>query len=555
MTETGNIEQNARIGAIYGGDANAVLALQMPGNGAAVGLASTFNGILSALIPGSGSDEAANARKELQPPRFEAHHRDENGILSRRAAATIKERQSATESPAPGREVTMRERPGAPNAAETEPAVNNPPRDDQPLQTGGVDTGPRESATEPMTSEAPNAADQTPVGTAAPGGDSLLYADVTQIPAGTEMSAGSAGVSATGGTATDAAAQQPLVQAAVLAPEVEPEGGKAPGLQTLPLQESPGTDSAAIMRQAQQAAPQAGANVPADSAIPAQAGKETGAQTQAEQARTTSANAASNFVAPEAQPQAEVAPEAKPFSATEDAAPVVLASLGTGADEQPVRPYGQNAATSSFSVIGTQQTTADAGAKTDGGTLSNNTAGEGRDSGAARNAASAGAVSEGTNFVSKLSKAETTARANQAETIEKIVRSIRIAVERGESRVRILLEPPRLGSVRIRLTIKAGVLNASFETQTPAARHVITQNLAHLRAALEEQGIEVGEFSVSVEGESDSRQLSEDRERYAMGPAGGLGLFAGSEDEDDEYDIFAEQRRLTASASVLDLFV
>ncbi len=130
-----------------------------------------------------------------------------------------------------------------------------------------------------------------------------------------------------------------------------------------------------------------------------------------------------------------------------------------------------------------------------------------------------------------------------------------VAVERGESRVRILLEPPRLGSVRIQMAVKDGVLNASFETQTPAARHVITQNLAHLRAALEEQGIEVGEFSVSVEGENDSRQLSEESERYEMGPAGGLGLFAGSEDEDDEYDIFAEQRRLTASASVLDMFV
>jgi len=85
MTETGNIEQSARIGAMYGGEANAALALQMLGDSAAVSLASTFEGMLSALIPGSGGDEAANAGKESLTPRFEAHHRDENGFLSRRA--------------------------------------------------------------------------------------------------------------------------------------------------------------------------------------------------------------------------------------------------------------------------------------------------------------------------------------------------------------------------------------------------------------------------------------------------------------------------------------
>ncbi|MFH1549793.1 MAG: flagellar hook-length control protein FliK [Planctomycetota bacterium] len=558
MTETGNIEQSARIGAMYGGEANAALALQMPGDSATVGLASTFEGMLSALIPGSGGDEAANAGKESLTPRFEAHHRDENGFLSRRAAANVEERQPATESPAHGREVTMRERPKAPDTAGTEPAVNDPPYNDQPMQTGEVDAGPQESAVEPMASEAQNAADQAPVSQPAAGGDVLLSADVTQVPLGTGMSAENADASATGNTATDAAAQQPPGQAAVLTPDaqtVEFKGDGVPGLQTLPLQESPGADTTVIMRQAQQAASQAGANAATDGALTAQTGGETGAQTQAEQTQTASASAASNLVAPEAQPQVEVAPEAGLLSAAKDAAPVVLASSGTGADEQPVRPYGQDAATSSFGVIGAQKTTADTGAKTDGGTLSNNTAGEGRDSGAARSTASVGTVSEGTNFASKLSKTETGARANQAETIEKIVRSIRVAVERGESRVRILLEPPRLGSVRIQMAIKDGVLNASFETQTPAARHVITQNLAHLRAALEEQGIEVGEFSVSVEGENDSRQLSEESERYEMGPAGGLGLFAGSEDEDDEYDIFAEQRRLTASASVLDMFV
>jgi flagellar hook-length control protein FliK len=156
-------------------------------------------------------------------------------------------------------------------------------------------------------------------------------------------------------------------------------------------------------------------------------------------------------------------------------------------------------------------------------------------------------------FAEKLSGARGVLRVDQVETIERIVKTMSMAVRRGQSEARILLQPPRLGSVRIELFVKNGVLNATFETQTQAARHVISSNLSHLKAALESQGIEVGGFNVTVEHEAGQPAFTQERESFENFPGGRL--FAPGAEEDDEYDLFDEKRRMTAGMSVVDYFV
>ena len=99
-----------------------------------------------------------------------------------------------------------------------------------------------------------------------------------------------------------------------------------------------------------------------------------------------------------------------------------------------------------------------------------------------------------------------------------------------------------------------GVLNASFETQSQAARHAVAQDLSSLKVALEEQGIEVGEFSVNVEqGQTQSRSFSETT-GGSYGSSGDYDSSAVTEGvEEESYDILAEQRRIMAGSSVLDL--
>lgn len=167
-------------------------------------------------------------------------------------------------------------------------------------------------------------------------------------------------------------------------------------------------------------------------------------------------------------------------------------------------------------------------------------------------AAQSGDVQQ-SEFSQKLSGARSAVRADQAETIDKIVKSMTVTLKRGESEVRIMLQPAKLGAVRIDLSVKDGVLNASFETQTQAARHAISGSLPQLKAALESQGIEVGGFNVTVEQESGQPTFTDEREAFSNFSTGGA--YSAVTEDDETYDIFDEKRRMSAGTSLVDYFV
>lgn len=88
------------------------------------------------------------------------------------------------------------------------------------------------------------------------------------------------------------------------------------------------------------------------------------------------------------------------------------------------------------------------------------------------------------------------------------------AAGRRDGRIQVRLSPPELGSLRIELVVKQGILTAKLETETSAARHALLDNLPALRARLAEQDIRVEQFDVDVRrdgqgapgGEPDDRQ-------------------------------------------------
>jgi flagellar hook-length control protein FliK len=224
------------------------------------------------------------------------------------------------------------------------------------------------------------------------------------------------------------------------------------------------------------------------------------------------------------------------------------AQASSKAAEAGVRPASQSQMA---------QTGSDGKGDSRGGMLSDGKGSGNADGGKASSASSEAAGQSGdaqsSKFAQRLSDARGTARADQAETIDKIVKSMTMAVKRGESEVRMVLQPPRLGSVRIELSMKDGVLNASFETQTQATRHAISGSLPQLKAALENQGIEVGGFNVTVEQESGQSKFPDDGGLSPSFTAGDK--FSVANEEDDNYDIFDEKRRMSAGTSLVDYFV
>ncbi len=87
-------------------------------------------------------------------------------------------------------------------------------------------------------------------------------------------------------------------------------------------------------------------------------------------------------------------------------------------------------------------------------------------------------------------------RVNQAEIIERIVRMTKAGVNRGKQEVRLVLNPPELGGMKIHLKLEQGTLDATIRTDTMNAYQLVNANLAELRQALTEAGLDVGFLEV-----------------------------------------------------------
>ena len=91
-------------------------------------------------------------------------------------------------------------------------------------------------------------------------------------------------------------------------------------------------------------------------------------------------------------------------------------------------------------------------------------------------------------------------RVDAARFVSRVAKAIHTAQERGGT-LQLRLSPPELGAVRIELLVQDGVLAATLETETPAARRVLLDHLPVLRDRLAEQNIRIERFDVDVRQE------------------------------------------------------
>ncbi len=81
--------------------------------------------------------------------------------------------------------------------------------------------------------------------------------------------------------------------------------------------------------------------------------------------------------------------------------------------------------------------------------------------------------------------------------LQRVSRAFAAAESRG-GEVRLRLSPPELGAMQLEVSIKAGVLTATIETETSAAQTILLDNLPQLRERLAEQGMQIEKFDVNV---------------------------------------------------------
>jgi hypothetical protein len=86
------------------------------------------------------------------------------------------------------------------------------------------------------------------------------------------------------------------------------------------------------------------------------------------------------------------------------------------------------------------------------------------------------------------------------ELVDRILRASRLVQARGISRLRLTLDPPELGEVRLDLTLRRNVVYGTFQAEAPGAAGALLSRLSELKDALEKRGLQVGELSVLAAG-------------------------------------------------------
>jgi len=121
-------------------------------------------------------------------------------------------------------------------------------------------------------------------------------------------------------------------------------------------------------------------------------------------------------------------------------------------------------------------------------------------------------------------------RVNQAEMIERIVRMTKAGVNRGKQEVRLVLNPPELGGMKIHLKLSNGTLDATIRTDTMHANQLVNANLAELRQALADAGLDIGYLEVLLtEGDTQSGGRSTFEEQLHQHRAGAEAKNGGHE--------------------------
>ena len=110
--------------------------------------------------------------------------------------------------------------------------------------------------------------------------------------------------------------------------------------------------------------------------------------------------------------------------------------------------------------------------------------------------------------------------------LSKLSMAIRGGIHAGESRLRMVLQPPKLGQIEVELHVRGPVLRVAIDVESNAVRHMLNAGAAELRESLRQNGIEVEKIRIAV-ADPDGRATAHQGRRDGTGgggePRGGSG--------------------------------
>lgn len=112
----------------------------------------------------------------------------------------------------------------------------------------------------------------------------------------------------------------------------------------------------------------------------------------------------------------------------------------------------------------------------------------------------------GVNALSKLSNINTVTGKEFTEIVDQITQEISLNVNEEVSEMMLKLRPDHMGKMAMKIVIDRGIMVANFEVESQIVKEAIEANLDDLKSSLEDKGLDVSEFNVSVNKDDSSQQ-------------------------------------------------
>ncbi|MGN0306431.1 MAG: flagellar hook-length control protein FliK [Lachnospiraceae bacterium] len=120
------------------------------------------------------------------------------------------------------------------------------------------------------------------------------------------------------------------------------------------------------------------------------------------------------------------------------------------------------------------------------------------------------------NLLNQLSKAveeagkgEVSYRVSGQDIINQITEQIKVSIKADTTQMELQLNPASLGSLKVQIASKAGVLTATFITQNEAVKAALEGQMVQLKENFEQQGLKVEAVEVNVEARGFERSLDQ----------------------------------------------
>ena len=114
------------------------------------------------------------------------------------------------------------------------------------------------------------------------------------------------------------------------------------------------------------------------------------------------------------------------------------------------------------------------------------------------------ATAQSTDSASGLSPASASSSAGEVDRVkflQRVSSAFRAADEQG-GQIRLRLSPPELGSMRLELTLRNGLMTAHVQAETDTARNMLLDHLPQLRERLADHNIKIDHFDVELMNQS-----------------------------------------------------